>query len=556
MNRNNIKLLAPLLSIILIFSGCSKKDEANELSAQKASIGTNLVSRIPTNAAGFFSWRSDQPEFQKFRKAHWADGTGGFLKKIEESSQALGEEEAKNVKAMITVLEQSGIIPKNPDQPDSVKEGVLFVSFNAPEVATVALYLQGYPTVNFENLITTAQPLIKQQGLEVEESSANGRKILKVNPPPSPTMKVEHIFVVATKEKLAVVNDLAAADRLFGSIPDDGFQAISNSPLYQRSTKLLNIPGEQFAFGFLDFSQVAAFMKTLPDIPRKEDLDSFPLQALAISQSINDGIVLRGVATLDPKDEKQKHLLENLSKQPENTLAEAAPEDSALFVSIDKQLLQTIKEGALSEATPEERQAAGQYLQIADSIKGIGILLRQGSGDSPFPDFGFLIQTSQPGQTFEIIKSSILMGLSLQLNIQKWMEKSVEGIPVSYVMTPLGVGLYLASVADRIVVTSTESAMQKLLTVSKNGSGSLVAKIKSRTTANGIVSSYISFAALAQLIEAVESSLAMFTGGANNLSVADIQYMKRLGNAYGGISIQDGSVVFDGLMTYAPQHEQ
>lgn len=528
-----------IFALLLAFTpGCSKKEDTET----KSAVSNSLLPALPPTTAGFYSFRTDLEGYQTLRAQNWSSWSESLLKDIDQQLTSLDPPNGQAIGSLVSLVKQSGLIPDSPDKPDGIKEGLFFVT-TEPETHTLGggLYLTTMPSVNCTDLVEKMIPHLRNAQMTVARETV-GTNILLAIGAKDASGTDRTIYLLASRDRMALSPVRSLAERLFANPADNGFTVISSTPDYLKSFAEVTQAGEQFGFGYVDLQRLKNYAATLPDFTSHEELKDLPFTGAAISQAIRAGVATRFAVSIAPANDQQKLLVTNLERMPENVLATRVPADSVLYFGVDGQLIKTIQEGAISELSPEQRQAAEPWLASVRSLKGVGITLRKNAGDSPFPDLILTAQSSDANALLGSLKNEVTAVSESQMPAGRWLEKEILGTKVSYLLTPLGIGIYFGAVNDTVVGATTESAITSALRSLADPKEALVARLDDNvraalTSSSSLLNGYADFAALADLIESVQGSLALFTGGANPVNASQIQGLKRMGIGAGSLKV-------------------
>jgi hypothetical protein len=127
------------------------------------------------------------------------------------------------------------------------------------------------------------------------------------------------------------------------------------------------------------------------------------------------------------------------------------------------------------------------------------------------------------------------------------MSKDIAGSPTRYFTTLLGVGLFISKPAgsNSVLVTSSERAVKDILNVSSGAPKLQPASV----SANKTGSLYLNFTEVANVLDSVKSSLAMFTGGASDIDkTLDSAKFRKMGVSSSTLGYQDGVFVIESTL--------
>jgi hypothetical protein len=128
----------------------------------------------------------------------------------------------------------------------------------------------------------------------------------------------------------------------------------------------------------------------------------------------------------------------------------------------------------------------------------------------------------------------------------QWNSKEISGAPTRYLMTPLGVGVYVSSPksSNTLVVASSERAVQDI--ANSNGGGASLDSVmpqalRNRVAASSTGSLYLNFVQLGSVVDAVKGTVASMMGPNPELDQAlDSEQLRKLGVGIGSLSYANG----------------
>lgn len=551
--RLTLTVLTALL-VALLFTSCTKKEESATTSATAKGglLDSELLGKLPVASLGFFIWDTGSEAYRRFKASPY--GEQG-LNQILEAVKGQSDSEVKTAYlSVLGVLTKSGLISteeKSIEEP--VKQGLAFVEYAAPaQLPSLGVYLAGKQGVNMQDKLASISSAFQGEGFTVQQKDVSGVKGLVVAVPETmrSDIPLEQFFVGANPSHLAVSTSESTVGRLFGSPTDSGFDKLKASPDFGRTTSKLSTVGGQIGFAYLDVEKVISAIDQSPlknaDAKTAEELKSFPIGALALTQAMGEtpsGVL---TVTLNPKNEEQKKVLSNLATAGKGDLIEKSPASLMFFVSIDGNVLVNAKNAALASVPSEEVAPFKDVIDLVDSLKSVGVGVKDAGAGSPFPEVLLMFQSSNASLLRDKIQEQLKLAVSSAgLPLAGWQEKDVNGVKVSYTMTPLGVGIYIGTTDDRLIVASSETALSDFVASGKGSNalaGSLSASSKQLVSAPvPIITVYSNFEKLAAMMESMQGTMAMFTGGqASAQTQSMIDQWKKLGSVIAAIDYEGG----------------
>jgi hypothetical protein len=141
------------------------------------------------------------------------------------------------------------------------------------------------------------------------------------------------------------------------------------------------------------------------------------------------------------------------------------------------------------------------------------------------------------------------MALSMTGENTKWMSKEIDGSSTRYFTTLIGAGVYMSypKNSNSLLVGTSENVVRDLI-ASDSGkaqtlSASLTEPQQAQFKSYNLASAYFNFSRVGDLVDSVQSTLAMFTGGNSDLNNAlNSTKLRALGIGVGGVSYAAGVV--------------
>jgi hypothetical protein len=180
------------------------------------------------------------------------------------------------------------------------------------------------------------------------------------------------------------------------------------------------------------------------------------------------------------------------------------------------------------------------------NIQGITIGLRNGDGTSPVPDIYLTLDSSARDQVASTVETGIGLGMMATGQQLQWNSKEISGSPTRYLMTPIGVGVYVSSPknSNALVVATSERAVQDITTSNGGGASldtSMPKALRSRVASTSTGSLYMNFIQLGALADAVKGTVASMMGPNPELDQAlNSQQLRKLGVGIGSLSYSNG----------------
>lgn len=594
------------------FGGCSKKEEKQSgtsalstKAAEQVQEVKGLTAQIPENSIGYLSWDLTSPAYQKLKNSPYQGRTGSSI----ETALASIEEKSALVRVLDKVFEikkiaasgqapdsSQGVLSKGvgflvPPPPGEMEPtlGMIFES-NAGSLDAKAAALKD--ALKAEKIPVSDLALGDGQGFsfkidlgEVENvnlpmgvggpAALLGEQGSAPAGAPAANKTVDCYF--AWKGTRGV---LSSNERLAGTLVTERpakAPAITTTALFAKATSGLGQAADQLTTGYIDLEEAeravpiagaalasaagaeAGAAGTSGAAAAPAGPGESPVRAVAWSILMTDSPENRANIVLNSANLKYKPWIAALSNSQSSSVAAALPSNPLLVLSLDGKTISSIKGlalgTALESAGPEERKMVEQQLAFMNDIVRLGLAVRMGPlGQSliPAPDLLILAESSNPEGTKTQLLQIAATGMATSGLPAAWQEKTVQGEPVKYMLTPFGLGVFVSSVKNVVVISSTEAQLDGAIASIKSGkpagAGGLTARASSAVSGEPTIASmYLNFNEVGSMVETMGGMMQMYApqGGENGqiLDQAQIQNLKQMGTFVGSMSIADGSVV-------------
>ena len=127
--------------------------------------------------------------------------------------------------------------------------------------------------------------------------------------------------------------------------------------------------------------------------------------------------------------------------------------------------------------------------------------------------------------------------------------KDIDGNQAKYFTTLVGAGIYMSAPTgnNNLVIGSSESALKDLLSAQTNRTAGIVSSmpegLKTQVGSANLAAFYFNFKKVADVVNSVKNTLAMFTGGNSELNeLLNSADIASWGFAAGGVSYSPGTL--------------
>jgi hypothetical protein len=271
-----------------------------------------------------------------------------------------------------------------------------------------------------------------------------------------------------------------------------------------------------------------------PSVP-PFDMKTLPVDSFVMAQSISDKLVTKAAVAMTARTDLQKKVFAALDGATTPNIGSVVPKDVAFAIALDTR--------SLPKLAPLVQEVQGGEPLPADmdtvkNVQGATIALRKNDAGSPFPDLFISVVAENRETLTQMIEGAVGMGLAATGAGPEalWQSKDIAGTSTRFMTTPLGVGLFVASPKNSksVLLATSERALKDLVS----------AAAAPAATSPDLLKTFISFSALADLLDGVKDSLAMF-GGAATADLeknVDTKAMRTWGSNVGSVGFNNGTL--------------
>ena len=235
----------------------------------------------------------------------------------------------------------------------------------------------------------------------------------------------------------------------------------------------------------------------------------------------------------------------------------ATPTQAVFYISLAGRFFRALE--SLTEESLQQSNVASENATLFEQIKGhmqsfgkvsqlsLGLLPAEGS--SFFPSLIASITSDTDIKALVDNTKGVLSENLKQLPITKWNQKTIQGTSVDFLLSPLGVGTYLAAHGQTLLVSTSESGIESLLSIGNNhetslAKDSLPKAIQSRAESSPLVFTYFNSGQAVNVVKSAEGALSMFTQGQPLLSSQQMNDLRSFGTSFTVTSYREGFLNF------------
>ena len=548
----NLPLIAALALTPIV--GCSKSK--NESSVEKkissgSLLDDSLLKKIPDTTAGFFILDFAGEGYTKLNSTPWASEVRGLssikaaIEKME--SRGANEDQVRLMKAVFKSLQKLGLVSsEGRSQVEKVfSSSVAFIAIRKNESLPldIGIFVSAAKGTNLAEKLPALKGICAEADLKVVDKRIGGAEGFSATFKPTGEVADElSLFVAASPELLSITLHEDSAASLFSGENTKGLQNLQAHPDFAKINDSIGSSESPLALSFLSLTDL------LPGLLASNGIESSPLPISAIG--FNQGYTSHMATTLgvglSPNTEDTKRVAEAFQSAELPKSAFRLPSDTAFSLSLDTRILNRLQSLIQAGSDP----AVSLALQQLKNIEAITVGLRNSDGASPIPDVFIEIESADPAQVSGTLESGIDLGMMSAGQQAQWLSKSVAGAPTRFVMTPLGVGLYIASpsASRTVVMASSERAISDIVSLSTSGRAledSMSKALRENIGSPVAGTLYINCLELAKVIDTVKKSAVSMLGPSPELEQAlDSERIKKLGVGINTLSFVNGVFKF------------
>lgn len=551
-----------VLLVALGFSSCSRKKDKEELKQNFASelvTSFPLLKQLPENTSAFLVFDNQSEAAKRLSSSPW-----GELSQLPLAQMGQGGTIVQKV------LKNAGL---NPQDQKSIaklfKRGVLFSAPLAVDKGktAVALLYESDPSMDLASFFQGLKKEFEQQGEKVAEakfSNASGfRMELGGNAEAEGAGKVP-VFFAWRESRSVIASHLPLVETLLQGAGDKAPALIETSS-FQESIKGFGGAEKRLAFGYVDIERLLNGYDKLPfnlgaETPAGGEVLKQPFRTLAFSSDFEETPTKLIRLSYAPQDDRQKQWFQAVGMSTGGELAKTLPADSLFLASIDGQTLRRFKD-LLSKTETLSGEKLQKQLNVLDSVNRLGLLTRAapvGEAMLPVPNLALILVGKDMAQTKQTLEQLILEGLK-EANVATpgWEEVEIGSNKAKILRTPLGVGVFMAAMGEKLLVASSQSFLQTLLSGQEvGGLDALPQEAKALLTEKQTVATFfISFPQLAVLLESLQGMLSMYAPQDQMKGMMDqevLGQLKKMGAALSSLESEEGAFLIKTSMVVWP----
>ena len=565
-SRSPLSLLIVRLTLPALLVGAGtiscKRKEAKQPEAPKATVAFDysktLVRHIPDNSFAFAHFDLNHPAYNRWTNSPWG------VKEDIDFVEKLGDSEVKQAisvlkKAQIDITDKkalegiftSGVLFAAPGKTKNEEPlaGILFNSKKGQGISEKAEAIKG--ALASENIPVKDLTLKNGTGFQfkvkVSENSSADPTLQKKNTEFDVCIGWNKSYTVAALTERSV-------DAALGT---DGntLPKLLESPTYKKATQGFPGADSSFSSGFFDLKQLVQVLQAYSDNPESaETLKNIPLEGFSFSTAMTDVPENYYRLLYSPENQKSKTWFKAIGASTSADLIATQPSNPILFASLDGSTIRRVKDLSLANLGAAKAPYEEQFKAL-DGITRLSLSAEAaplGQSMLPVPGMLIAIETKNASELRTIVSGLVEQGFGgAGMPAGNWQTKTIEGTEVKFLITPLGMGVFLATQNNLVIAASTEALISTALKGAASGNSSFAKAMTERTT--GVLKEkatvgnlYVNFKEVGSLFENLGGMLSMYAPDATKngefLQKDSIENMKKMGVLVGSVTVGKESV--------------
>lgn len=550
MNRFTMRSLILLFIVctlyILPLVSCSKKDASTKASRKTGALAIldlPLVDRIPATTTAIVVFDLKSSAYQEYRKSQWFDGAS-YSDQLEQALTSMTASDKGH--AFFTWLKQAEFLDGT--KPDlHIEHAVGFADIQNKEAG---FYAQVPEKVDLDSQIKSLQVSLNSEGVAVEQLNFDG--VSGISATLTARDGSSHtIFIAAKNHRLAIGNSAAVVSGLFSARENSGPSTLRKSEAFKLALKELPARDRLIQFSYLNVEDLVSKAHQLPDgdkISQALSGAEVPFSS-AIFATRMDGSFTNSIALPFRKNLKDKQRWKPfINPDSQNSILTAAPASALFLLRVHGQLLKSY--GPALKAAPLPMISQDPLINsLISSVDDLGLGITNLPGGALFPSL-FVLASSTRSDSLKTEIKGKLNPQALGVPASNWQTREINGVPVDFSMSPLGIGAFLVSHDGTLLVGSSDKVVKESLSALAEKKKSILngvpesARSYITSGTEPLVLLYLDLAGISGLMQGLEGSLAMFTGGASGLDPETIERVRSFGLVLASAGVTEQAVQF------------
>lgn len=355
------------------------------------------------------------------------------------------------------------------------------------------------------------------------------------------------LYIAATKTHFAASIRKSDIEGFFSDVNTDTLAQLKNAPEFKKVSATLPANKNSITFTYASLERMRPLLERIASLDEEIAFDpkNVPVESLAGQTVFSSQYSARLNIAVSPRTDSQRKVSTAFESGSLSPTATKLPANTALAISLDAKgitkldsLLEPLQSGPGAEVVAQVRK-----------LNSLTIGVRNNAGGSPVPDILLSVDSQNREELGKLLESSLGMALSMTGENTNWMSKEIDGSPTRYFTTLIGAGVYMSypKNSNSLLMGTSENVIRDVIASDSGKAATLSASLadpqQAQLKSYNLVSAYFNFGQVGDLVDSVKSTLAMFTGGNNELNeVLNSTKMRALGVGIGGVSYAAGVV--------------
>jgi hypothetical protein len=211
----------------------------------------------------------------------------------------------------------------------------------------------------------------------------------------------------------------------------------------------------------------------------------------------------------------------------------------ALMINVSSVAINTMKVEIAKMPELKELEPVLPLLAALGSLKA-GIV--EAGESNPFPELFLASSTEKSDALLKTTESMLADNLGPLLGGLQWQSKELGKTPIKYILSPFGIGVFLGSASNQVVLASGEDGIRSLLEEKQSTTASQQKLTEKLQKVPGfLLAYYLHGEKLAQIVKELMQAVAPFTGGQASVDPQLFEQLQEQGETLATISpLKDG----------------
>jgi hypothetical protein len=546
-----------LSCVLVLLIGCSKDKGLSSSSASNELLTDSLLLKLPTSAAGFAVFDLGGEGYKLFRASPFAKAANArdIFDGIQSKLQAAGasEEIIAISRKLFDACGTMGLVAADGTYtPEKVLRRTVFFagpSTNENLPLDLGFFSQAAAGVDLLQKFKVLRGALQDAGLTTSLIAVAQGEGFSV---PLKDLGLQ-LYFMANSTVFGVSLSQTTVEALLAKDNTATLSTLQNLPEYKRAVANLPQATQPLMFGFASLNRLDTLLEKIAKLDESGQFNpkELPVEALALQSSFAKEYVHNLGVAVTARTETQAKLLKAFEASTLPSSTAKLPTDTALALALDPRFLKTI-DSLMNDLKTGSNPAVAEQIEL---VQGITVGLRNNTAGAPIPDVLMTLDSASRDSLNSALESSFTSLLSIVGQAASWQTKEIAGAPTRYFSTLIGAGVYIsAPKGSNTLMLGTSEGIIRDLSASSSGANTslfatLPAAIKGQDSSGKIALLYLNFVRIADVLDSIKSTLAMFTGGNSELNeILNAANIRSWGVAAGSVSYTPGALMLNASM--------